>query len=104
MWDLEIDLLKEDRFTSDGIGNQIPQYKRSTVMGYEDRLSRNEFYQAGQSGIELSKLFVIHPFEYSNEKIIEFEGQKYTIIRTYQRDHEELEIVCQAKLGEMNGK
>ncbi|MFB8675740.1 phage head closure protein [Enterococcus gallinarum] len=103
MWDLEIDLLKEDGFTSDQIGNQIPKYKRSTVMGYEDRLSRNEFYQAGQSGIDLSKLFVIHPFEYSNEKIVEFEGQKYTIIRSYPRDSEELEIVCQIKLGEQNG-
>ncbi|EAC3867925.1 phage head-tail adapter protein, partial [Listeria monocytogenes] len=36
MWDLEIDLLKEDGFTSDQIGNQILKYKRSTVMGYED--------------------------------------------------------------------
>ncbi|EAC9546888.1 phage head-tail adapter protein, partial [Listeria monocytogenes] len=34
---------------------------------------------------------------------VEFEGQKYTIIRSYPRDSEELEIVCQIKLGEQNG-
>ena len=100
VWDLDLILIGSEDFISDAIGNQIPAEKETQVMGYEDRLSRNEFYQAGQSGITLAKLFVIHPYEYSNQNLVKFEGQMYTIIRTYQRDYEELEIVCQVKLGE----
>lgn len=100
VWDLDLILIGNDDFTSDGIGNQVPVHSETVVMGYEDRLSRNEFYQAGQSGISLSKLFIIHPYEYEGQNQVKFNEQTYTIIRTYQRDYEELEIVCQVKLGE----
>ena len=71
-------------------------------MAYEDNVSRGEFYQAGQNGIENIHLFIIHPYEYSRENYLKFEGNKYKIIRTYQRNYEELEVICRLNLGDRN--
>ena len=102
-WDLDIVLLENDGFTSDDIGNQIPKYKRTPVMACKENVSRGEFYQAGQNGIENIHLFIIHPYEYSGENYLEFEEKKYKIIRTYQKSYEELEVVCRLSLGEAIG-
>lgn len=101
-WNLDIFLLENDGFTSDEIGNQIAKYKENPVMAYEDNVSRGEFYQAGQNGIENLHLFIIHPYEYSGENYLKFEGNKYKIIRTYQRNYEELEVICRLNLGDRN--
>ncbi|MGM0284887.1 MULTISPECIES: phage head closure protein [unclassified Enterococcus] len=101
-WDLDIVLLKNDGFTSDEVGNQVPKYKSNTVMACKENVSRGEFYQAGQNGIENIHLFIIHPYEYYGENYLKFDGNKYKIIRTYQRNYEELEIVCRLTLGDAN--
>ncbi len=46
--------------------------------------------------------FTIHPYEYSRENYLKFEGNKYKIIRTYQRNYEELEVICRLNLGDRN--
>lgn len=102
VWDLDVELVGQTNFISDGIGNQIPVESKTKVMAYEDRISRDEFYKSGQSGITPTKLFIIHPYEYSDETQLIFNNKVYSIIRNYPRNYEELELVCQIKLGEHN--
>ncbi len=102
-WDLDVILLENDGFTSDEIGNQIARYKEHPLMAYEDNVSRNEFYQSGQAGIEKIRLFIIHPYEYSGENYLQMGKEKYQIIRVFQRNYEELEVVCRVNLGDKVG-
>lgn len=98
LWDLDITLLAATDFIEDDIGNQIPILKQEEVYGYEQPISRSEFYTAGQSGITVTKSLVIHPYDYEEQTSLILEGIVYDIIRVYPLDRDQLELTCQRKL------
>ncbi|WP_339012649.1 phage head closure protein [Lactococcus garvieae] len=104
MWDEEVILVLADGFTVDSLGQQIPNIKKTTVLGFEKPMNRSEFYQAGQSGIELSHTLIIHPFEYNNEQQVIFRDKLLTVVRSYRANNEELELICRQKVGDSNSQ
>jgi len=64
---------------------------------YADRLSvgRAEFYQAAATGLRPELKFEIQAIEYQNEATLEYESKTYTIIRTYKKGLDKLELTCQ---------
>lgn len=103
MWDEEITLLTTDGYDTDSLGQQIAKTKKNVVLGYEKPMNRAEFYQAGQSGIEVTHTLIIHPFEYNNEQLLLYQGLLLTVVRYYKANNEELELVCRLKVGDSNG-
>ena len=100
MWDLEIVLLAEDGYTQEkGKINKTVKYSETELLAYEKQISRSELYYAGQSNIELTKIIVIHSFEYSNEQLVKIDGIVYQVISTYKISNEELELKLKAKKG-----
>ena len=100
MWDLEVSLLAEDGFTQEkGKINKTVKYSETELLAYEKQISRSELYYAGQSNIELTKIIVIHAFEYSNEQLVKIDGIVYQVISTYKISNEELELKLKAKKG-----
>ena len=53
MFDVGINLLTENGFTRDKIGNKIPTYAKNALLARELPITRNEYYTAGQNNIEL---------------------------------------------------
>lgn len=99
-WDLEVSLLSEDGFTQEkGKLNKTIKYKEIELLGYEKSINRAELYYAGQSNIELTKIIVIHAFEYSDEQLIKINNTYYQIINTYKINNEEIELKLKAKKG-----
>lgn len=46
-----------------------------------------EFYRAKESGIEPTFIFVLSDFdEYENEKIVEYNSERFRVVRTYVKD------------------
>ena len=100
MWDLEVSLLAEDGYVQEkGKINKAIQYKETELLAYEKPIGRAELYYAGQSNIELTKIIVIHAFEYSNEQLVKIGGIVYQVINTYKISNEELELKLKAKKG-----
>ena len=100
MWDLEISLLAEDGFTQEkGKINKTVKYSETELLAYEKQIGRAELYYAGQSNTELTKIIVIHSFEYSNEQLVKIDGIVYQVINTYKISNEELELKLKAKKG-----
>ncbi len=100
MWDLEISLLAEDGFTQEkGKINKTVKYKETELLAYEKPISRAELYYAGQSNIELTKIIVIHSFEYENQQLVKIDGIVYQVINTYKISNEQLELKLKAKKG-----
>ena len=83
----------------DEIGQEIKKPVEKKILCAIKSVSRNEFYAAAQAGLRPSITFVIHGYEYNGEKEVEFEGQKYKVIRTYMKDFEEMELVCEKVIG-----
>ena len=100
MWDLEISLLAEDGFTQEkGKINKTVKYKETELLAYEKPIGRAELYYAGQSNTELTKIIVIHAFEYSNEQLVKIDGITYQVMNTYKISNEEIELKLKAKKG-----
>ncbi|BFH59450.1 phage head closure protein [Paenibacillus azoreducens] len=57
-----------------------------------------EFYAANQTGMKADCIFEVHAFEYEGEKLLEYEGKRYAVIRTYGTNDETLELTCSDKL------
>jgi SPP1 family predicted phage head-tail adaptor len=96
-YDHELTLISEI-YTEDEIGNQIPVETETVILCGLKSVSRNEFYNAAVNDLKPEQVFVIHPYEYSGEKKVEFEDERYKVIRTYQKDIEEMELIVE-KVG-----
>ena len=100
MWDLEVSLLAEDGYTQEKSKiNKTVKYSETELLAYEKQISRVELYYAGQSNTELTKIIVIHAFEYSNEQLVKIDGIVYQVINTYKISNEQLELKLKAKKG-----
>ena len=63
-------------------------------------ITQTEWFNAGRNGIDHPAfVFVIHQYEYNNQQIVEYRGQRYGVYRTYVRRNESLELYCEAKGG-----
>lgn len=62
------------------------------IYGRDLPITREEYYKAGQIGLEPERAFIISAFDYKGEQLAEVNGQKYRIYRIYPRDANETEI------------
>lgn len=95
-YDHELILITPGQIIEDEVGNQIetdpieiPVYCGLKSVG------RSEFYNAAVTNLRPELVFVIHGYEYNNEKLVRFEGKDYRVIRTYADDFEEMELTCE---------
>lgn len=94
-WDKVIYLVssKEDK---NEIGDVISS-EESQIKVYANKKSirQSEFYQAMANGIKPELMFEIQVFEYGNQSELLYEGEKYSIIRTFNNGNDRIELVCQ---------
>lgn len=83
------------KIEQDDIGNDITVPIRRSVLCKVNSIGRTEYYAAASSNLRPEIVFIIHKYEYENEKKVEFERQQYTVIRTYATDFEEVELTCE---------
>ncbi|WP_337970290.1 phage head closure protein [Virgibacillus salexigens] len=98
-YDHEVTLINKT-IDYDDLGNPIPSETKTTVLCQLGSIGRSEFYEASAQGLKPEIEFVIHAFEYSGESEIEFQGVLYTVIRTFRRDFEEIELTCERNIGQ----
>lgn len=83
---------------TDEYGNVVDaEEKRTDVLCAPLSVSRTEFYSAAQAGLNPTNVFEINGFEYNGESLVEFEGVKYSVIRSYQTDYETVQLTCERK-------
>lgn len=62
-------------------------------------ITQTEWFEAGRLGIKPSFIFVMNRNEYEGEEIVEFEGKRYGVYRTYATRNESIELYCETKGG-----
>lgn len=100
-WDDTVNLISVT-YTEDELGQPISEEAKTKVSCCRLPVPRSEFYAAGQNGIEVTELLVIHPYEYDKQNNVEFGGKRLRVVRAYHRNMEELELTCTEKLGDRN--
>lgn len=90
--------------TYDEYGNETLTYTDKQVFVQPRGVYNSEFYNAAQAGLHPSITFELsHKADYSGEKLIEWEGKTYNVIRadwTAQRDR--ISLVCEERIGEQH--
>lgn len=68
-------------------------------------ITQTEWFEAGRNGIEHpSFIFTMFRYDYDGQKIVEFEGQRYGVFRTYIARNNNIELHCEAKGGLHDGE
>jgi SPP1 family predicted phage head-tail adaptor len=94
MWRDVADLLTVTTAT-DAEGISTETYTTRTIFVNKKDVRQSEFYQAAAQGLKPSLMLEILVSEYSDEARLSFEGSVYKIIRTYSKNGERMELVCE---------
>jgi len=97
-FDHEVTLIKEATVYDD-LGNPTKTEVKTPILCDLRSIGRNEFYSAAVQGMKPDIAFVIYSFEYDDQNIVEFEGKRYTVLRTYGSDWETVELTCERVLA-----
>lgn len=85
--------------TKDKYGMPVKVPTTTQVFCKVTSVSGSEFNAAQQNGIKPQWKFIIRSREYSGEKIVEFEGNKYAVYRTYQSSIDDMELYVEEREG-----
>ena len=76
------------------------QVEETTIFCEVESITQSEYIAAGQKDIKPRYKFTVWAFEYNNQTEVEYEGQKLTIYRTYNKKNEEkIELYAERRLG-----
>ena len=80
--------------TENTIGDIIETPVEREVFCNEKSVRQSEFYQAMANGLRPEIMLEIRLIDYNKEDKLSFEGSVYEILRTYNRDGEMIELIC----------
>jgi SPP1 family predicted phage head-tail adaptor len=93
IWRDIIDLISETT-TSNDLGDYIDSPTSTQVFANKKSIKRNEFYQALSNGLRPEVAFEIRSIDYNNQDRLSYNSQTYNIIRTYSKNDEIIELIC----------
>lgn len=96
---VEIKLIKKNGTSTDEWGNPIQKRDEWTVFAERMSVTSAEFYRASNQGLKPSFVFEIYEDEFRGAELLICEDIEYSIIRTYQRTLDKLELVCERKVA-----
>lgn len=98
-WDYQIQLIGVITTENDNGFPIETEGPKDPILANKLSIRSNEWWQAKNSGKELSKTFEVHPFEYEGEEKLLYEKEEYKIERTFHNEDDYIELVC-TKLSE----
>lgn len=73
-------------YTMDEEGYETGVEAKSTVFcNWTDGVSQNEYYLSHKEGFEATASVDIVSFDYGKQKLVDFHGTRYRVIRAFQR-------------------
>lgn len=88
-WCDEITLITEtepeQKNNENGFPNPLVESKR-TVFCNKRSISQGEYYKAQQAGKQVEAKVEVHTVDYTGEVLVEFEGKRYSVLKTYEPD------------------
>src|SRR5690625_7075524 len=66
------------------MGDLIDEEIRSSILCSVESVTRSEYYAAAKHDMQPEIVFVINKFDYKNQSLVEYEGQKYNVMRMYE--------------------
>lgn len=102
MYDSVATLKGDPETTYDKYGNEVITYNDREVYVQPRSVYHSEFYQAAQEGLHPSITFTIaNRADYANEKLIEWEGKKYKVVRVdWNAQRDAINLICEERIND----
>lgn len=91
----DIGYLLTDTESANGIGDPVTTPVERLVYGDKKSVRQSEFYQGQAQGMRPEIMFEMRLSSYSQESRFKFEGVTYDIIRTFKKNRDFIELICQ---------
>ena len=85
--------------TENELGDTIEVSTERQVFADKQSVRQSEFYQAAATGLRPELMFVVRSIDYNQEPKLKHGDKTYTIIRTYDKDGELTELICQGTVN-----
>lgn len=95
---VEIKLVRKNENIVDDWGNPVENTEEWIVFAERMSVTSAEFYRASNQGLKPNFVFEIYEDEFRDADLVIYEGIEYSIIRTYQRTLDKLELICERKV------
>lgn len=73
-----------------------------TVFCSVNSVTASEFFEGGRNGLNPELQFTMFAGDYNGERIVEYDGNRYGVYRTYIRKNDVIELYVERK-GGLNG-
>ena len=83
----------------DAIGQQVPVETRREVFCESGGIRQSEWFSAGQKRLKPQFMLTVFYDDYGGERLVEVDGVRYGIYRTYPAKHDKLELYLEKKGG-----
>lgn len=91
--------LVSESYETDSIGQNIAnEYTRDVYCNVRS-VSGSEWMEAGRNGIKAAYQVTMFRYDYGGELIVELDGERYAVYRTYVAQGEEIELYLEKKAG-----
>ncbi|MFZ5352744.1 MAG: phage head closure protein [Bacillota bacterium] len=77
------------------IGDYTETETLKQVFADKQSVRQSEYYQAQAAGLRPELMFLVRSIDYNQETKLEYNDKQYSIIRTYDKDGETTELICQ---------
>ena len=95
----EIKLIPQ-RFNKDADGiAHAENYQPKTVFCKVRSATAAEVFDGGRNGLNPAYTFKVNRWEYENETIVEYEGERLSVYRTFRVSADEIELHVERKAG-----
>ena len=85
--------------TTDDIGQIIQEEVRTDVLADVVSVSRSEFMSGGQMGLKPDLVFRVWRNEYNGERLVDYDGTRYSVYRTYESNDGRTELYAEERVG-----
>lgn len=88
-----------DTYTQNDYGVMEKQSTSKKVFVNVTSVTGTEWFEGGRNGLNPQYRFIVFSHDYSNEKVIEYNGTQYTVYRTFLRSTDEIELYAELRKG-----
>lgn len=96
-------------YSENDMGDSISKEERTNILCDVASVTRSEHYAAASHGMKPEVVFIVNQYDYNKQSMVEFEGNKYRVIRHYQpkksksiEDFETIELICEGIVNHAN--
>lgn len=91
--------LIRETFHMDDHNQPVPEESKRMAYCNARSITRTELFEAGQNGHRAAWMFEMFSYDYQGEELVEFNGRKYGIYRTYRAANDTMELYAEEKGG-----